>query len=200
METNGTYVIRHKDGGYLCHDRNNRWTRTPRFDHAEIFPYEKANNVLQNCIGPTLRACWCIVNTESILSVNIPIGMKSITEYDWEIIASEQHDFFSRVQQYGEECRRDLETVEMEICDINHYIEFFALDASKGYKAYRMLHDRLNRRRYLKDEITKSSCIMNGTAYDYSSGKVNRQISGFDNRRYSPRVMKELFGIDAAIA
>ena len=101
---------------------------------------------------------------------------------------------FGDLKLYGEDLRINLSQVDQEICDIQHYIEFFTLDAAKGYKAYRMLKERLNRRRQIKDEMAKINYFLAGTASDFASGKVTQQIKAMEQRIYTPRVLEELFG------
>jgi hypothetical protein len=70
------------------------------------------------------------------------------------------------------------------------------LDAAKGYKAYRMLKERLIKRREIKDEIAKVNLFLSGTSSDFSSGKISRQLKNMDTSGYQPRILNELFGLD----
>ena len=189
------YVIRHRNGGFLCKGPNAQWDRTTKFEHAERFPYTKALNVLHNCIGPSMRKYWDVIEAEGQLCPSCG-NKENAGEFDWDEISNAQHQLYKTLSQYGEELRARLSEVDLEICDIQHYIEFFSLDAAKGYKAYRMLKDRLERRRTIKDEMAKVNCFLTGSSEDFSSGKIGRQIKGLDNCRYTPRVLNELFGCD----
>ena len=197
-----SYVIRHVDGGYLRKGSNAKWERTASFILAERMEYFKAQNVINNCIGPALRDCWEIVEEDEAKAPFVR-GSAELTEpseidgFDWKEISAYQLKLYNNMSAYGEQLRRDLRNVDLEICDIEHYIEFFALDAAKGYKAYRMLKERLKRRRHIKDEMAKVNCFLAGSSGDFSSGKIDRQIKGFDNCRYTPRVLSELFGLDS---
>lgn len=194
-----SYVIRHVDGGYLRKGSNAKWERTASFDLAERMEYFKAQNVINNCIGPSLRDYWEIVEEDEVKAQLEP-GNTEVVDldgFDWKEISTHQLKLYNNLTAYGERLRRDLSNVDLEICDIEHYIEFFALDAAKGYKAYRMLKERLKRRRHIKDEIAKVNCFLAGSSGDFSSGKIDRQIKGFDNCRYTPRVLSELFGLDS---
>lgn len=193
-----SYVIRHVEGGYLYKSQNARWERTQNSLQAERLPHDKAINVLNNCIGPTMRKYWEIVCEDALEQ---PDAVNSTPEhsggFNWEEISHAQYSLYSGLMQYGEELREQLSAVDLEICDIQHYIEFFSLDAAKGYKAYKMLKQRLERRRHIKDEMAKVNCFLGGNPGDFSSGKISRQISAMDNCRYTPRVLNELFGMDA---
>ncbi len=193
-----TYIIKHDDGGYLCKGTNGQWVRTSNLMQAERLDYNKALNILSNCISPAFRRYWKIAEEEQPCAVYTPMSKDETvsTDFDWDEISNAQFQLFNNLTRYGEELKHRLSEVDLEICDIQHYIEFFALDAAKGYKAYKMLKERLERRRYIKDEMLKVNCFLGGSSADFSSGKVNRQIKGLDTRKYTPRVLCELFGMN----
>lgn len=49
------------------------------------------------------------------------------------------------------ELNSELSRVDKEITDIEHYIEFYSFSASRGYELSKMLKDRFNRRREIKN-------------------------------------------------
>lgn len=83
---------------------------------------------------------------------------------------------------------------ELHIIDIEHAAEFYTLNASDGYKLYKLLHDERNRRRKYKDELQKIDLILGSSIKSSSIENLERSISGLDSRKYEPRVDKELFG------
>lgn len=193
------YLLRHKDGGYL-YKVGMKWARTSNASQADRMTREKALNILHNCIGPSARECWEVVSEGAVEFANTPSAQLCSGGpggFDWERLSETQCDLYKRLTQYGEYLRRQLSNVDLEICDIQHYIEFFSLDAAKGYKAYRMLKERLERRRNIKDEMAKVNCFLSSGSKDFSTGKVVSQLQGLDNCRYTPRVLSELFELDA---
>jgi len=54
-------------------------------------------------------------------------------------------------------CSTSLSDIDKEINDIYHYIEFSDLDAYRGWKAYKMLKDKLNERRKIKDSLDSAT-------------------------------------------
>lgn len=193
------YIVRHKEGGYLYKREDGGWARTPHLVKANLFPYEKAKNVLNNCLSVAMRKYWEIIEApepEGERLPAVPQETYSHGSFDWAEISKQQFELFNGLEQYETQLRYQLSEVDLEICDINHYIEFFSLDAAKGYKAYRMLKERLLRRRKIKDELAKTNIFVGSAAGDFSSGKVDHQIKGFDKRRYKPRVLGELFGVE----
>lgn len=77
-----------------------------------------------------------------------------------------------------------------------HYIEFYNLDAAKGYKVYKMLKDCRLRRRKIKDEHEKVNVAIRAVGNDEFVEKIRvclGQMKGLDKRKYAPRVLSELF-------
>lgn len=190
------YIIEHKDGGYLRQDETKRFTRTTYWHLAQRFTYEKAQNVLKNAFNSKELENWNIIAAET--DEETSAASDCTMQFDWNVISSQQQMLFQNLRAYEEQLRSQLSEVDMEICDIQHYIEFFQLDAAKGYKAYRMLKERLARRRHIKDEMAKTRCFIEGTPQTFSNGHVSRQLGGFDSRQYHPRVLGELFDVHSA--
>ena len=189
------YVIKHQDGGYIRLTLNGSWERTSKLKNASQMSYDKANNIYSNSISPTFRKVWSIVDYEMEVKEFGDSQDKEFS-FDWHELSVSQNRLYGELQQYGASLKDKLSQVDMEICDIQHYIEFFSLDAAKGYKAYRMLKERLVRRREIKDEMAKVNLFLSGTSSDFSSGKVLRQLKNMDSTGYQPRILSELFGLD----
>ena len=83
----------------------------------------------------------------------------------------------------------------MEIVDIEHAAEFYNLNASQGYKLYRLLHDSRVKRRGVKDELQKINFALGSSIGNLDLENLERSILGLDNRKYTPRINKELFGV-----
>lgn len=89
----------------------------------------------------------------------------------------------------------ELLEIEREITDIYHAIEFYNLDASNGYKIYKMMQERLIRRRQNKDESLKIDYIMSGGIKGLTNKQTRKHFEALKNRKYQPRALKELFGV-----
>lgn len=191
------YVIAHKDGGYLCRAQDNAWDRTPSFQKAAKLTCEKAKNILKNSISHALRDLWEIVPVTSIDDPTDQNAVSSVnTPFDWADISKQQRDLYRHLTQYRINLDIELSNIDKEITDIEHYIEFFCLDAAKGYKAYRMLRQRLTKRRLIKDEMYRANYIINGNASEFSAGTVDKRLNALDQRQYEPRILNELFGLE----
>lgn len=87
----------------------------------------------------------------------------------------------------------ELSKVDRQITDIQHFIEFYSLNACQGYKASRLLKDCLQRRRSVKNEmevIDRISIMSIGFA---GTEKARNSLSKVKNKQYTPRILKELF-------
>lgn len=76
--------------------------------------------------------------------------------------------------------------------DIAHYMEFNKLSVVDGYKAYKMAHDLLNKRRAVKNASYKLSVFKNYFQQINTDG-LAEYISSMNSRRYTPRILSELF-------
>lgn len=57
----------------------------------------------------------------------------------------------NRLENLCRNYEKRLSSVDKEINDIYHFIEFTELDAYRGWKAYKLLKDKLRKRREIKD-------------------------------------------------
>lgn len=89
----------------------------------------------------------------------------------------------------------ELLEIEREITDIYHAIEFYNLDAAKGYKIYKLMQERLVRRRKNKDDIMKINYILTGGIKGLTGKQTRKHFEAMENRHYEPRALKELFGV-----
>lgn len=89
----------------------------------------------------------------------------------------------------------ELLEIEREITDIYHAMEFYNLDAAKGYKIYKMMQERLIRRRQNKDETLKIDYILTGGIKGLTSRQTRKNFQSLENRQYQPRALKELFEV-----
>ena len=87
---------------------------------------------------------------------------------------------------------KEYKEVELEICDIYHYIEINNLSASEGYKVYKKLQDTLKKRRVIKDNMQRFRMfdeIFSGKIL----GRLNEVYTFENDRSYHPRVDKKMF-------
>lgn len=111
-------------------------------------------------------------------------------------IFEEVEEVAIRLRNRVTELRSELSTIDKEISDINHYIEFNSLNASQGYKMAKMLKDRFVRRRSVKHELEVLDKVITMQICTISSGKARNTIEKIPDKKYTPRVLKELFKSD----
>ena len=153
--------------------------------------YTGVNRVFNNLPEEILKASeWKIIST-----VEIDEDLSDAMNFDIDsIIDSSEIDFNLLVKR-----KRVLELeyleIEREITDIYHAMEFYNLDAAKGYKLYRMMHERLIKRRKNKDEALKIDYILAGGIKGLANNTTKQRIDKLVNRHYQPRALTELFVI-----
>lgn len=164
---------------------------------------EKSENVLK-AIPNTLKMFnWKCVSLESIQNKNKSTSQpvtKPLEEYqgltdnilekmmDWE-------NYLIKLQEYMTTINDQLSLVDMEISDIRHYAEEFDLNMYQGWKLYKMLQDACRRRRKIKDEMIKIDYILNSNFVDCTNKAISNYIKSLGNRKYRPRILKELFNV-----
>lgn len=79
-------------------------------------------------------------------------------------------------------CSSRLSEVDKEISDIYHYIEFSNLDAYRGWKAYKLLKDKLKERREIKDDYEAAIRIRKSI-----KAKVKQINHEKATKKYTPR-------------
>ena len=189
------YFIKHCTKGYLHRRNDSRWELVDNKLSATRLTYDKAVNVIKNSISPTTKKNYSIIKAE-FAEVLEPLPTEHSGSFDWNELSTVQYNLFKKLYVYEENLKAELSYIDREICDIQHYIEFFSLDAAKGYKAYRLLKERLAKRREIKNELAKTACFIDASSADFSEGKVKSKISSIDNQKYTPRIHNELFGMD----
>ena len=93
----------------------------------------------------------------------------------------------------------DLSEVDKELSDIYHFIEFSTLNASNGYKAYKLLQNVLIKRRNIKNEYSVIQSILSSKGMDISKREMQRKLECGMSKSYNPRVLNELFRQEGGI-
>lgn len=86
-----------------------------------------------------------------------------------------------------------LSQCDLERTDIEHAAEFYKLNASQGYKIYKMLHDNGIKRREIKNEIQKIKYTLGTKLERESITNSKKSVNGLQHQQYSARILKELF-------
>ena len=205
------FVLAHQDGGFFSINDGSHWIRVADPLAATILTQTKANNILANMIKPKDRGGWSVQAWKAPEAPQEEPAKKSRSKDpakaqeeaekkekaafldQWLAKADEFKHYYEDLLERKQALIEELRTVSAELCDIEHYIEFTSLNASGGYRAYRMLKERLLRRRQIKDELLCISIFLRAEPRNILNGNLTRQIAGLGTREYGPRVLTELF-------
>ena len=205
------FVLAHQDGGFFSINDGSHWIRVADPLAATVLTQTKANNILANMIKPKDRGGWSVQAWKAPEAPQEEPAKKSRAKDpakaqeeaekkekvafldQWLAKADEFKHYYEDLLERKQALIEELRTVSAELCDIEHYIEFTSLNASGGYRAYRMLKERLLRRRQIKDELLCISIFLRAEPRNILNGNLTRQIAGLGTREYGPRVLTELF-------
>lgn len=90
---------------------------------------------------------------------------------------------------------KQLQRLEDEKLDIEHYIEFQNLNAAQGYKASKELKTCRVKRRSVKNELAVIDIILELQLKEIVFSKIYQKIEKLDKRTYKPRVREDLFDL-----
>lgn len=183
---------------YVGGDKNGTRTLTTNTNNACVYSTKaKAENELENAVRS--KNGWSLaVNDEWFIKGKQDIETTKPIELDFdfhkEII--ELQDKISQLEQRKEYLKYLMSKYDKEITDIEHCAEFYNLNASQGYKLYKMLHNVTNKRREVKNEFNSICMILSSKITSAEINNVNKSIYGiYNNQKYSNRVFDDLFDI-----
>ncbi|WP_455717800.1 hypothetical protein [Anaerosporobacter sp.] len=166
---------------------------------ATLMNLAKATNVLKTMPKTLLKVKdWTIlpVPEESGQSFRKDNTFKTYEFVGLDTIINDMTQFTEIAEtyaKYSKTINSQLAEVELEIEDLYHYIEFSSFNAAQGYKAYKMLKERLVKRRELKDSIILLDSVQEKNMLTCSIDNINDVVNKLESRSYRPRVLKELF-------
>lgn len=102
----------------------------------------------------------CIIRHKTLVKLqefpeafNISYGEEASC-LDWVLkVISSLNSYQNQVVEEMEKLTQNLSTVDREICDELHYIEFCNLNAAEGYKSYKRLKELQQKRRAIKNSF-----------------------------------------------
>lgn len=185
------YVICKEENGETYFVMSNGGKKfTKKIDSAMVWKKKQsADNVLDKIPASLKNSTFRV----ELISENKIASKNTEVETGFLEKVNEMYNFIKRLEDRRIDLKSELATIDLEIVDIEHYVEFNEFDAAKGYKAYKLLHDTRKRRRELKDELEKIELILGTSLKSENLDNLDRSIKGLDTRKYTPRVLKELF-------
>lgn len=94
-----------------------------------------------------------------------------------------QHDSLAKEQSI----------IDLEITDIEHYIEFHDLNAYQGWLIFKLLQQKLRERRVIKDSIIAITALEDCGIDTSAIRHAAVRIGNLKKRKYTPRALPELF-------
>lgn len=197
------YVI--TDGNrWIMKNRNGKYVPTTCEALADVFGNKEANSVYNNNLSKALKSCFHVQKYDQLPELIKQMTHEETQEKTERVAIAENIQYWvdkvnglnglaSEAVHRKDKLVDQLSTVDKEICDILHYIEFCNLNAAQGYKAYKMIKERRIRRRSIKNELQVLDIILGKKISETATDEIEKVISGMDNRKYEPRVMRELF-------
>ena len=197
------YVI--TDGNrWIMRDRKGCYVPTSCEALTDIYGNKEANSVYNNNLSKALKSCFRVQKYDQPSELIKQMTHEETQEKTEKVAIAENIQYWiekvkglnglaSEAVHRKNELTDQLSTVDKEICDILHYIEFCNLNAAQGYKAYKMLKERRIKRRSIKNELQVVDIILGKKISETATDEIEKAISGMDKRKYEPRVMRELF-------
>ena len=102
-------------------------------------------------------------------------------------------DFIIESETRKSELLESMSNIDKEVVDIEHYIELNNLNACQGFLAYKMLRNRLRKRRKIKNELQVLSQLGNCKIDSAMMKDVQDAIKLLEHKKYTPRVLVDLF-------
>lgn len=118
-------------------------------------------------------------------------------ELNYEILDKirEFSEFAIQLEERKSYLQAMLSQIDLEITDIQHAAEFYELNAAQGYKLYKLLHETRKRRRAVKREWDEINLSLNTTITSTKLKNLEESLIRLDDKQYTPRINKELFGV-----
>lgn len=213
------YVLTDGHGSFIRHDTySGKYVPVRNKTLAERWEQRsKAQNILKNGLTKQLKRKYhidsiddgvgisgtekdIIAEKDAIQNLHIDEVKKIIdedykdTQLDkWESGIKSMTEFVQDAETRKEYLSKEMSDIDKEIIDIQHYIEFNDMNAYQGWMAYKMLQNRLKKRRKIKNELQVLIQLGNCKIDSSMIGDIKNAINEMNNRIYTPRVLKQLF-------
>lgn len=188
----------------ICSQNNNVYVRQNKKGYSLVGNKDQATEwdkiASANNVRRELSKKFCVSDLEvRIVAQECEATIEEVAskELDYDILSKADEIAELAEQAEGRKLylQEEIRKTDLEIVDIEHAAEFYELDAGRGYKLYRLLHDVRVKRRGLKNELEKINLFLGASIDSKKLGGLRKRIVGLDNKQYTPRINKELFGV-----
>lgn len=189
------YIICNNDN-YIKKIKNHFGIVSTMADATKWNDITKANNICKNNIKNLVKTYGLEVKYISQENHMLnPIAKSIEPKYNILDKVKEISTFAKEIEERRLYLIEMIHNIDLEIVDIEHVAEFYTLNASQGYKLYKMLHDARIKRRTYKDELQKIDLLLGTSIRSTNMENLEKSIAGIEHKKYEPRVNKELFGV-----
>lgn len=130
---------------------------------------------------------------ETDVPLSLPYDLKRM---DWEAYMLHFAYIVSNLQNYKEELIEKQSDLDLQICDILHYIELYEVDDRESVQILQLLKECREERRDVKDEWCRVDHFQRALGNSGNVVKVKeamKQIGKLEKRSYRPRKLETLF-------
>lgn len=191
------YVIK-IDKNFIGYNAEGRYGEVDSLSKAIRGDLHRLSNIVNNSISPSKRSRCKVVAFNSIKEVPAVVAPKHTAEVHTGSMFDNVFEQLKKVDltafhREHSELSQKMSKIDQEVCDIQHYIEFNKLNAADGYKAFKLLQDKLLERRVIKDDLAKFQMLAAAKVSDIYDGTLEKHIEALEGRTYTPRVLTHLF-------
>lgn len=213
------YYIKDYNGNYYSVNDKDDLVTVRYVDEAAVFTYIEANKRLS--VGNKKRF-YLMAPVDEVSEVRVPDkthlrvlekeldsdqvemtdkDVKSTPQYDiskldWEEFLTHFTYVIESLGNYKSSLIKAESDVDLEICDILHYIELCDVNDDEAARLIDLLRECREHRREVKDEIVRVDTFqrtLGNSSNVVKAKEALKAIKGLENRRYTPRKLSELF-------
>ncbi len=115
---------------------------------------------------------------------------------DWSGLLKYFLYIVTNINRYQNELNAALSDIDMQLCDIMHYIELYDMDDDDSIRMVALLKECRQRRRDIKDEMLRLESFQKAVITGSSISGIKegiKQIDRLSDRVYHPRKLQKLF-------
>lgn len=199
------YII--TDGSrFIYQNYSGKFVPTSSEAMADIYTKKQAEGIYKNSLPKALKTIFYVEKydcpPDSVKQVN-QRDLKNNTEkvmvadniQVWLDKINDMNGLVNDAKERKGILEKQLQKLEDEKLDIEHYIEFQNLNAAQGYKASKELKICRVKRRSVKNELAVIDIILELQMKKMVSSRIYQKIEELDKRTYKPRVRTDLFDL-----
>lgn len=173
-------------------------TETARNDNDIIVDFFEAKSVQQDKEMTNVGKAIDLAHKQMIADETSEDDLfeYEVEKPDWNAFLSQYFRLVKHAKKSSGELAKQHSEVDKELCDLMHYIEFYDLTEEESLKAVELIKDARQRRREIKNEMTRVDYFHKTIGTSNFAVKVKECLDGMESleeRKYKPRKMASLF-------